>query len=124
MREIIFNDNNEERLRRELTGAQKCARTRKIMIEDIRGAIKEIENKYSLVSDTVLEDCTFWCNPHAQRFANAYRGVPESTQFKLRRKYHSWRIVEIRRCRCTGIRIKADLTRYAKERIIEMYERF
>ena len=54
MREIIFNDNNEERLRRELTGAQKCARTRKIMIEDIRAAIKDIENKYSLVSDTVL----------------------------------------------------------------------
>lgn len=124
MREIIFNDNNKDRLRCALSETQRSARTRKIMLEDIRRTIEDIENKYSLVSDTILEDCTFWCNPHAQRFANAYRGVPESTQFKLRRKYHSWRVVEIRRCRCTGIRIKADLTRDAKERILEMYERF
>jgi len=68
----------------------------------------------------------FWCDINAQKFPNAYRWIPESTQFILTRFPSGWFVTRVARLSCGTkmIAISTTLTDKQKEAIINNFYSF
>ena len=99
-----ININNADKLTTAINaaeGAKVSART--ISAVDIQTVTREIERNLStrlLKKD--WQGLVFRCDPHAQSFPGAYRGLPESTHFALERGASAWFVTSIGRSPTLG----------------------
>ena len=68
----------------------------------------------------------FWCDINAQKFPNAYKWTPESTQFILTRFPSGWFVTRVTRTSCGTkmIAIVTPLTDKQKEAIVNKFYSF
>ena len=82
-------------------GGRVSART--IDYADIQHAVKKIETRlHTLLRKSDWTGLQFTVDPNAQSFPGAYRGLPESTQFRLLRGSSAWFVTIIGRGGCYG----------------------
>ena len=95
----------------EAEGARVSAR--KIDVEDIIDDLIEI-NDYLDISKKAMKGTTVHVDHNAQTFPNAYKGTPESTQFRAEFT-SAWFITDISRDTCTRRKYNLQLSETAKE---------
>lgn len=104
-----------------LEEVQKRSTVRNITSEDILEAIEDIEKTFG-VPKSKLDGVQAEIDVHAQRYPNAYKYTPESTQFTLENRRGVWYLTDV--CRdTTGRRTHAIIiTRFpdaTKQAIID-----
>ena len=99
-----INTNNTDKLNKAIDKAQGpriSART--ITADDIRSMVERIEKRLAtMLLKRDWKGLKFNCDPNAQSFPGAYKGVPSSTQFTLERGASGWFVIDIDRYRCRG----------------------
>jgi len=124
MKLTIVNEGNKARIEKEIDLVQARAKTRKINYKDIILAIKIIDAKLN-ITKKAKEGIRISVALHAERYPNAYRGIPESTQFLLVFKGGKWRLADIYRFSCNRKNTyHTKLPEIAKKAIIENYLKF
>ena len=119
MKATIISETNKARIEKEIESAQEKARTRKINFQDILYAIKRIDVKLN-ITKKAKEGVRVSVALHADKYPNAYRGIPESTHFLLVFKGGKWRLADIYRFSCNRKNTyHTKLSETAKEAIIE-----
>ena len=100
MKPIIVNGTagNVAKLAAELDKAQSRARVRTVSAEDISKALEGITARFR-IPKTALEGVRVTVDLNAQRFPNAYNGIPESTFFAAVYSKRAWRVTEVWRGR-------------------------
>ena len=107
-----------------LEAAQKNTRERRLTLEQAQEAaqncIEYLHGKGIAYCDMAGIKATI--NPHSQRFAGAYRGVPYSTQISLEFTGSTCKITGIFRGRATARAMDITLTDTAKAALIAAIE--
>lgn len=69
---------------------------------------------------------TFLCNPNAERFPNAYKGVPMATYFTVERYPSGWFLVgvERRECKTEAITLVSGLSDEQKRGVLNAFYKF
>lgn len=104
-----LNITNTEQLSAAIDSIQKHSKVRTISASDVQGAVKQIEEKLS-----VLLPKKDWCgisvrvDMNAQTFPGSYRGIPESTVFTVERFPSGWFITSLLRDHCTNARFRVS----------------
>lgn len=125
MKRIIIKKENEEKIMVMLNEGQKKARERKVTFEDVENAVKELNEKFSMLTKDEKEEMIVDIDPNHGTFPRAYRGIPESTQMTLTFSKGSWRLLSVMRYRVQ--KDFANVTRLsdiAKAKIISTYTKF
>jgi hypothetical protein len=120
---IIISDSNRDRITREISATEGRATARLISAQKVLDACESIKRWYN-VSMAALEGCRFEVDINAQHFPRAYKYTPESTHFIMCVAGGKWRLLEVKRCACTTIKVHADLTKECREAILQNYLRF
>lgn len=125
MKGIIVRDENSERINVEVARAQKGCRERLIDYRVIKYMLKAVEVTLD-IPKCRMKGVEVDCDPHAQHFANAYHGTPESTQFYAVHTGCAWKLMSVDRgpCRSVGRKRIVRLTDDAKAAVIERFEAF
>lgn len=119
---IIIKEENREKIEDALTKAQKGARVRRVTADDVFKWRGRIERKFWGVASYRLKGTTVWVNLHAQKFARAYHGIPQSTWFAVKKIKAGWALVDVSRDICTEtVSRVVDLPDLAKEGILKQY---
>lgn len=94
------------------------------VLEMLDNAEKSIKSAgFSEISNSALEGVVGMFDMHAQKFPNAYKGIPESTQFTAVFRRGRWVITDIHRGRVVSARkARFTLTDAAKSAIIAAVE--
>lgn len=96
-----INVKDEEKITKELANVQKLAKTRTVEYKDILTAVEKVEERLSqLLFKKDWVGLSVWCDPNSQEFAASYNGIPQSTQFILRRFPSGWFVTKICRIYC------------------------
>jgi hypothetical protein len=68
----------------------------------------------------------FRCNPNAEKFPNAYKGVPMATYFTVERYPSGWFLVgvERRECKTDFISLVSGLSEEQKQGVLDAFYRF
>lgn len=68
----------------------------------------------------------FRCNPNAERFPNAYKGVPMATYFTVERYPSGWFLVgvERRECKMDFITLVSGLSEEQKQGVLDAFYKF
>ena len=74
---------NRDKISGAISEVQSKARTRTISVDTITDYCESLANSYRMIPRKALHGSTFSVDPFAQHFPNAYKGIPESTQFSL-----------------------------------------
>lgn len=74
---------NRDKISGAISEVQSKARTRTISVDTITDYCESLANSYRMIPKKSLHGSTFFVDPFAQHFPNAYKGIPESTQFSL-----------------------------------------
>lgn len=100
MKLIIVNGaaSNVARLAAELDRVQSRARVRTVSAEDIGKALDRITARFR-IPKTAMEGVRVTVDLNAQKFPNAYNGIPESTFFSAVYSKRAWRVTEMWRGR-------------------------
>lgn len=117
---------SSEKLTIAIKEAEGRASARTIDDFDVMKALISIENKLDLTKKD-LEGVMVDVDIHSQKFPNAYKYIPESTQFSAIYKGGSWRIYDIGRYSVrqrNNATYLVDLTDKAKEAIIKNHSQF
>lgn len=116
-----INVTNTEKLSAAIKEAEYRVSARTITADEIQKEVKLIESKLSLIlakKDWV--GVVLHIDLNAQSFPSAYRGAPESTQFRLERFSSGWFVTGLGRHRCQGSRKnELTLTESQKEKLAE-----
>lgn len=88
--------NNQKSAEKGLDHVQAKCRVRLITFENIINMLEEIENTFG-VCGKYYKGFTVHLDYHAQKFPNAYKGIPESTQVIALYNGRGWIIEEIYR---------------------------
>lgn len=122
MKEIIITASNASKIKAEIDAVQKQCRARTIDVADIISYTDLITQRMG-VPLAHLEGCEFRVDTHAQHFPNAYRGMPESTQFTLLYKSRKWRLTGVFREQCHNglMTVWCKLTPEAEMAIVKKY---
>ena len=94
--------------------AQRGARVRTIVVSEVIDFVKKIEN-YLNISGAAMKGTSAIINVNAQKFPNAYHGVPESTYFKVERTAGGWFVTNIYRDICGNKAFQITLSDTAKD---------
>ena len=108
----------------ELNEVQKKAKVRTISALAIMAACKDLDRLFGNIPKKYRNGITSEVDPHAKTFPGAYRGIPESTQFRLMYKNGTWRLTDVCRKRCNGetYAVRNTLPEKAKDFIVLTYE--
>lgn len=100
MKPIIVNGTagNVAKLAAELDRVQSRARVRTVSVEDVGKALEKIAARFR-ISKTAMEGVRVTVDLNAQKFPNAYNGIPESTFFAAVYSKRAWRVTEVWRGR-------------------------
>lgn len=101
MKEIIIKIENKDIINQIIKEAEGKARRRCISYDDIKEAITAIEAVLKLPKK-YMNGIAYNVDVHAQKFANAYHGRPESTQFAVVYRNGSWRLKGVARDYCNN----------------------
>jgi hypothetical protein len=84
----------------------------------------DLEHKHFLKKHWV--GLKFTCNPNAQVFPNAYKGIPEATYFQIERFASGWFIVGVARkeCRADYVTMMCTLTDEQKQAVMDAFYKF
>ena len=117
---IIISENNRGRIEAELQRIQGKAYVRKLTLEQMINAIRDVEQKLALPK-TKLEGVRIDIDYHAANFPKSYRYFPMSTQVRVIFDKKKWRVMYFTRtnCRRYGKNILIFLTPTAKNALIE-----
>ena len=92
-----------EKLDTAILAAEGRATARCINSTDVSETVSAIERKLSAIMNKgEWQGMEFLCDPNGQSFPGAYKGIPESTRFKLLRGSSCWFVTEIKRAHCAG----------------------
>lgn len=105
-----------------LDEVQKRCKARTICAEDIVKALCFVEDELR-ISKKSMDGISVEIDLNAQPFPNAYKGIPDSTQFSARFKNGYWRVTDIRRaeCRAPGRAYVINHTDESKAALIERF---
>ena len=107
-----------------LEAAQKNTRERRLTVEEVQNTAQElIEYLHGKgISYCDMAGIKATINPHSQRFAASYRGVPYSTQISLEFTASTCKVTRIFRGRATDKAMAITLTESAKNDVINAIE--
>ena len=98
MKPIVIKDSNKDRIEQAIKQAQVKARTRTITLNDVFFAVLDIEKKLQDVPKVAWEGVRVVVDVHGgERYPSAYRGAPESTQFKITYTSGTWKLTDVYR---------------------------
>ena len=107
-----------------LEAAQKNTRERRLTVEEVQEAAQKciayLHGKGIAYVDMTGIKATL--NPHSQRFANSYRGIPYSTQVCIEFTASTCKVTGIFRGRATAKPMEITLTNTAKAALITAIE--
>lgn len=105
-----------------LDEVQKRCKARTICADGIVQALCFVEDELR-ISKKSMDGISVEIDLNAQHFPNAYKGIPDSTQFSARFKNGYWRVTDIRRaeCRAPG---RAYVIHHTDESKAALIERF
>lgn len=119
---IIVKPANVEKITTALNVANGQSRERLADYTDVLYAVDALDRKFDGINKNGLK---VEFNPHAQSFANSYKGVPMTTCFTLLYKYGKWRLLSANRVPCGTVRFRVlhmdPATRYS---ILRKFETF
>lgn len=119
---IIVKLSNAEKIQAVLDVANGKSRERLADYTDVLYSVDTLDRKFDGINK---DDLKVEFNPHAQSFANSYKGVPMTTTFVLLYKYSKWRLLSAERVPCGTVRFRVlhmePETRYS---ILRKYEMF
>ena len=121
---IRISEENTAAIRDAIAQAEGRAKVRTISPVDIFDAVAEISEKYTMPKKYMV-GLRFSVDPHAQHFPNAYKYVPESTQFCVEYCPSGWFLTGIARETCKSpsrrFAMVGKLTDAQREAIISGY---
>lgn len=80
---------------------QKRARVRYLTLEVFLSAMEKLQERMDLVSTKKDAVGTYaFIDPFAQKFPNAYKGIPESTHFDVKLLQDGWALTQVYRSSC------------------------
>ena len=98
MKPIVIKDSNKDRIEQAIEQAQVNARVRTITLNDVLRAVADIEKKLQDVPKVAWEGVRVVVDVHGgERYPNAYRGTPESTQFEVAYTSGTWKLTDVYR---------------------------
>lgn len=108
-----------------IMAAEKRSRVRTITVGDMLKALDEIEQKLDIPRKSMV-GIIAEVDVHAQHFPSAYKGRPESTQFRAEFRRDHWVLTDVRRddVKAPSSRHSVTLTDEAKRAIIARHESF
>ena len=98
---IIIKDSNRDRLQAVLDQAQGRCTARTIDVDDLFDAVRDIEERLR-IPHSAMNGIRAFVDMHAQKFPAAYKWIPYSTQFELRRFPSGWGLVHVERDICNA----------------------
>jgi len=119
---VPISVNNLDRIREMIRKAEGRATVRTISAEDLLRFVNDY-TKMLGISKKALAGTTVIADLNAQHFPNAYRYMPESTQFGLKATSSGWTLmwVERRECKAPTRAYIAVFTEAAKEAILNRF---
>lgn len=96
---IRISEENTAAIRDAIAQAEGRAKARTISVQDILDSVVEISEHYNLPKKYMV-GLRFSVDPNAQHFPNAYKYVPESTQFCVEYCPSGWFLTGIAREAC------------------------
>lgn len=119
---IIVKSANAEKITAVLDVANGQSRERLADYTDVLYSVDTLDRKFDGINKDGLK---VEFNPHAQSFANSYKGIPMTTTFVMMCKYGKWRLVSANRVPCGTVRFRVlhmePDTRYS---ILRKYKTF
>lgn len=119
---IIVKLANAEKITAVLDAANGQSRERLAGYADVSYSVDTLDKKFDGINkDGLVIDV----NPHAQSFANSYKGVPMTTTFVMLYKYSKWRLLSANREPCGTVRFRVlRMEPETKYSILRQYETF
>lgn len=119
---IIVKSSNVEKITAVLDVANGKSRERLADCTDVALAADTLDRKFMGINKEGLK---IDVNPHAQSFANSYKGIPMTTTFVLLYKYGKWRLLSAYRVPCGTVRFRVlHMEPETKCSILRQYEMF
>lgn len=127
MEEIIITGSASSRAKLDcaIGEAQSRARVRTITVEDIVKALADVEDQLG-IPKTALEGVTVTVDLNAQKFPNAYSGIPESTHFQAVFVRRHWHVTDVWRGMVSAPHHMVDVTLSdtAKDELVSRFQSF
>lgn len=119
---ILITDENREKIAAELAAVQKRCRARMITVDDIYYWADQAEEKLSRIAEYRRYGVAVVIDDNAQNFAQAYKGIPMSTGFMIKRTRRGWALKDLWRGQCLATRTRVYLTDKAKDGAIRYFQ--
>ena len=121
-----INIKNEKQITEELNKVN--AKVRNASYQSVVAIVFQIEKKLEEkgLPKKYWTGLKFWGDINAQKFPNAYKWCPESTQFMVERFASGWFITRVSRMRCSEKKatLESALTDEQKQAIVENFKKF
>lgn len=119
---IIVKLANAEKITAVLDAANGQSRERLAGYADVSYSVDTLDKKFDGINKEGLK---IDVNPHAQSFANSYKGVPMTTTFVLLYKYSKWRLVSANRVPCGTVHFRVlHMEPETRNSILRKFETF
>lgn len=120
---IKVTEQNRAKIEEAIAAVQSKARVRTISADTVFDYCERLKDTYRMIPKIRLNDSRFHIDANAQNFPNAYKGIPESTQFVLVYKNSYFYLVDVLRTRTSGesFEITAGLSDGAKTALLAAY---
>lgn len=93
---LFVKETNADKINKEIEKVEGRCSVRCIDYTDIEGAVEDIEKRLD-IPQSHLKGIVAKVDPWAQKFPNAYKYAPYSTQFTVERFASGWAVTEIKR---------------------------
>lgn len=121
-----INVKNEKQINEELNKVN--AKVRNASYQSVVAIVFQIEKKLGEkgLPKKYWTGLKFWGDINAQKFPNAYKWCPDSTQFVVERFASGWFVTRVSRMRCSErmVTLASVLTDEQKEAIVENFKHF
>lgn len=119
---IIIKESNTEKITAILNVANGKSRERLADYDAVLYAANTLYRKFDGINK---EELVIDVNPHAQGFANSYKGVPMTTTFVLLYKYGKWHLLNASRVPCETVRFRVlHMESVTRNSILRKFETF
>lgn len=114
---------NRDKISGAIAEVQSKARTRTISADTITDYCDSLADSYGMIPKKALHGSTFSVDPFAQHFPNAYKGIPESTQFSLLYSHGQFYLIRLVRDRTKSesLTVVANLSEDAQAALLTAY---
>lgn len=122
---IIIKEENRAKIEAAIAEAEGKARVRTVTYRDIEQDVVTIDKMFIGLAKKDKEGLQVICDPNAQSFPNAYKGIPMSTTYLLTYHNGSWRISEIGREKTHSCRhVVRTMPETVMQYLVDRYTRF